>query len=71
MITQTDLTLANHEAAHAHEPWVLVRFCGYQQGFGTYPGRALFNIVAGPYTVGSTVTIESMIKAGYRCEVIE
>ena len=71
MTTPSDLTLASHEAAHAHEPWVLVRFQGWQQGFGAMPGRALFNIVAGPYTVGSTVTIESMIKAGYRCEVIE
>jgi hypothetical protein len=70
MTTPSDLTLTHHEAAHAHEPWVLVRFCGYQQGFGSMPGRALWNVVAGPYTVGSTVTIETMLAAGYRVEVI-
>ena len=70
MLTQTDKLLAEHEAAHAQEPWVLVRFQGWQQGFGSMPGRALFNVVAGPYTVGSTVTIETMLAAGYRVEVV-
>jgi hypothetical protein len=70
MTTPSDLTLANHEAAHAQEQWVLLKWCGYQAGLGTMPGRALWNVVAGPYTVGSTVTIETMIKAGYRCEVV-
>jgi hypothetical protein len=70
MINQSDLTLAGHEAAHAHEPWVLLKWCGWQPGFGTMPGRALWNVQAGPYTIGSTVTIETMIAAGYRVEIV-
>jgi len=70
MITPSDITLSNHEAAHAHEQWVMLKWCGYQQGFGRMPGRALWNVVAGPITKGSTVTIETMLAEGYRVEVV-
>jgi hypothetical protein len=66
MTTPSDLTLAHHEAAHAHEQWVLLKWCGWQPDFDHLPGRALWNVIAGPYTVGSTVTIETMLANGYR-----
>ena len=51
MINQSDLTMANHEAAHAHEPWVLLKWCGWQPGFGTMPGDLYWETVYGALAV--------------------
>lgn len=70
MITQTEITMADHEAANSFKPWVLLKERGFQPGFGRIPGRMLFNVVAGDYTAGSTVTIQSMLDLGLRVEVV-
>jgi hypothetical protein len=62
---------AEHEAESAAKPWVLVRKCGFQPGVGHVPGRMLYNTVAGALREGFTVTIESLLKQGYRVEVVE
>lgn len=62
--------MADHEAANTSKPWVLVRELGYQVGFGRIPGRMMFNVVAGDYQAGSTVTIQSMLDLGFRVEVV-
>ena len=69
METLSDKKWAEHESQSTGRDWLLLRFVGWQPGFGSMPGRALFNVVAGNYTVGSTVTLETMISAGYRVEV--
>lgn len=71
MITQADQTLADHEAANTDKKWVVVRAKGWQPGFGSIPGRWLFNVVAGHAELHSTVTIESLLKLGLRVEVVE
>lgn len=71
MIATADIKAAEHEAANAGKPWVLVRRAGFQEGVGHIPGRMLYNTVAGAIREGSTVTIESLIKQGYRVEVVE
>lgn len=75
MITQQDIDdanyeAANYEAANAHKNWVLLKERGFQPGFGRIQGRMLFNVVAGDYTAGSTVTIQSMLDLGLRVEVV-
>ena len=70
MLTPSDKLLAEHEAKSHGKDWLLLRFIGWQPGFGSMPGRALWNVVAGAYTIGSTVTIETMLSAGYRVEVV-
>ena len=69
MITATDQILIEHEAANADKPWVLVRKCGYQPGFGGGPGMMLYNVVGGEYARHSTITLETLLKQGYRVEV--
>lgn len=71
MISTTDRQLAEHEAANAGKPWVLLRKVGFQSGFGNLPGRMLFNVVGGQYAEGSTVTLETMLRQGFRIEVVE
>lgn len=71
MIGVADKALAEHEATHAAEPWVLIRARGWQPGVGSMPGRYLFNVVAGDYLKGSTVTIETLLKHGFRMEVVQ
>lgn len=71
MIAEQDKRLAEHESANASKPWVLVRKRGYQPGCGSISGRMLFNVVAGDYGAGSTVTIESLLHQGYRVEVVD
>lgn len=47
-------------------PLVTVRYLGLQEGFGPIAPRALFNVVGGPVEmIGSTVTLESLTRAGY------
>lgn len=66
-----EIAAAEHEAANLDKPWVLVRKCGYQPGLGNIPGRMLYNTVAGAIRAGSTVTVEGLLKQGYRVEVVE
>ena len=48
-----------------------VRYQGFQQGFGAFPGFELYNIVAGDgLKAGSTVTLKSLIERGYAPEVV-
>lgn len=70
MISQTEITMADHEAANSFKPWVLLKEHDFQPGFGRIKGRMLFNVVAGDYTAGSTVTIQSMLDLGLRVEVV-
>lgn len=70
MITQNDNALIEHESESIQKPWVLLRELGYFEGFGHIPGRMMFNVVAGDYTRGSTVTIQSMLDLGLRVEVV-
>lgn len=70
MITQNDNAMIEHESESIQKPWVLLRERGYQEGFGRIPGRMLFNVVAGDYASGSTVTIQSMLDLGLRVEVV-
>ena len=65
------ITAAQHEAESAGKPWVLVRKAGFQQGVGHVPGRMLFNVVGGAIRAGSTVTTETLLRQGYRVEVVE
>lgn len=71
MTTTADIAAAEHELASAAKPWVLVRKHQFQPGYGSVPGRMLYNTVAGAIREGSTVTIEGLIKQGYRVEVVE
>lgn len=52
-------------------PRVVLKKHGFQEGFGTLPGRWLYNVVSGDYAAGSTVTIESMKSRGFKVEVVE
>lgn len=53
------------------KPMVVLKFAGHQPGFGTLPGRDLYNVISGDYAHGSTVTIESMKMRGFKVEVVE
>lgn len=66
-----DIKAAEHEAASAGKPWVLVRKHQFQPGFGHIPGRMYYNVVGGAIREGSTVSIEGLHKQGYRVEVVE
>lgn len=66
-----DQQLAEHETRNASKPWVLLRKLGWQPGFGNIQGRMFYNVVGGHYTEGSTVTVESLLRQGFRVEVVE
>lgn len=70
MLSTADKFAAEHEAENADKPWVLVRKCGYQPGFAGGPGMMLYNVVAGEYALHSTIAIETLLKQGYRVEVV-
>jgi hypothetical protein len=70
MIATHEITLAEHEAKQHGKPWLVLKAIGVQPGFGSIPSRTLYNIIAGEYCIGSTVTIESMLAKGYRVEVV-
>lgn len=70
MITESDKLMADHEIQSIGKDWLLLKFHAWQPGFGSMPGRALFNVVAGAYTIGSTVTLETILAAGYRIEIV-
>ena len=70
MITKSDALMAEHELQSFGKDWLLIKECGWQPGFGNAPGRMLYNVVAGAYTIGSTVTAETLLKAGYRLEIV-
>ena len=67
MTTPSDLTLANHEAAHAHEPWVLVSPSYFQPNLLSDGGKQMYRVKSGEF-IGSDLTIESCLKLG-RVEV--
>ena len=71
MITQGQQRAAELEVANADKPWVLLRPLGFQPGLTRAEGRMLFNVVGGDIPPGSTVTAETMLKDGYRVEVVE
>ena len=54
----------------SQRPLVVLKKHGFQEGFGTLPGRWLYNVVSGDYAHGSTVTIESMKARGFKVEVV-
>ena len=70
MISKSDALMADHEIQSMGKQWLLLKEKGWQPGFGSMPGRMLFNVVAGPYTIGSTVTIDTLLAAGYRLEIV-
>ena len=72
MTTPSDLTLASHEAAHAQEPWVLVRESYYQPNFASTSsvrGWTLYTVLTGEYK-GSDKRLDSLFKLGLRVEVV-
>ena len=73
MITKSENEILKHEAREWNKPWVLLRNIGVQSGSGNLPSVTLYNIVGGPagVTMYSTVTAESMLRQGYRVEVVE
>ena len=70
MISKSDALMADHEIQSMGKQWLLLKEKGFQPGFGSMPGRMLYQVVAGPYTIGSTVTMETMLSAGYRIEIV-
>jgi hypothetical protein len=50
---------------------VFLKEQGFQPGFGTLPGRMLYNVVGGDYIHGSTVTKETMVERGFKVEVVK
>ena len=66
-----EVTAAEHEIASAAKPLVLVRELGIQQGVGHVPAMSLYNVVGGALRAGSTVTVRSLLRQGYRVEVVE
>jgi len=54
----------------SERPLVVLKKHGFQEGFGTLPGRWLYNVISGDYAHGSTVTIESMKMRGFKVEVV-
>ena len=60
-----------HAVQQSTIPRVYLKEQGYQPGFGTLPGRMLYNVVGGDYVQGSTVTKETMIERGFRVEVVK
>lgn len=66
-----DRIAAEHETAHAGKPWVLVRKHALQPGLISGVGRMYFNVVGGAIREGSTVSIEGLLKQGYRVEVVD
>lgn len=71
MITAEDKTATEHEAQSAGKPVVLVRELGVQEGVGHVPAMTLYNVVGGAIKSGSTVTVRSLLRQGYRVEVVE
>lgn len=71
MITTEEKIAANHEAENARKPVVLVRELGVQQGIGHMAAITLYNTVGGAMKAGFTVTIRSLLRQGYRVEVVE
>ena len=67
----TTLQLTRHAAQQPTTPRVFLKEQGYQPGFGTLPGRMLYNVVGGDYVQGSTVTKETMIERGFKVEVVK
>lgn len=67
----TTLQLTRHAAQQPTIPRVFLKEQGYQPGFGTLPGRMLYNVVGGDYVQGSTVTKETMIERGFKVEVVK
>ena len=68
----TTLQLTRHAAQQPiTRPRVYLKEQGYQPGFGTLPGRMLYNVVGGDYVLGSTVTKETMIERGFKVEVVK
>jgi len=51
-------------------PLVRVMKLGLQPGFCGLAGVMLYNVVGGAYAMHSTVTIASLMAAGYRVEVV-
>lgn len=70
MIIESDIFLADHEASSMDKPWVYLREYQYQPVHGAVKGFLLYNVVAGHYTTGSTVTIQNMLNLGLRVEVV-
>lgn len=67
----SEITLAEHEAQSEGKPVVLVRELGLQQGVNHVPAMMLYNVVGGDIRAGSTVTLRSLLRQGYRVEVVE
>ena len=66
------IAIAVTDETKINQRWVQVKKHAYQQGFGHLAGRMLYNTVGGGgMPEGSTVTIESLLKQGYRVEVVE
>lgn len=70
MITESDKLMMDHEIQSLGKDWLLIKQQGWQPGFGNAPGRMLYNVVAGAYTIGSTVTAETLLAMGYRLEIV-
>ncbi len=67
------LTPEQKQAAEnaAHGKAIQVRYLDVQPGFLHHKPQPLFNVVAGDYAVGSTITLKTAFRLGLRVEVVE
>lgn len=50
---------------------VTLRFAFIQPGFGELKDIPMFNVVAGDYAVGSTISLQTCFRLGLKVEVVE
>ena len=70
MISKSDALMADHEIQSMGKDWLLITPYKFNPGFGIAPGVMLYTVVAGAYTLGIPVSSETLIKAGYRLEIV-
>lgn len=68
MLTPSQIQAAENAAEQKH---VVLRYAGTQPGFAHLLPTPLFNVVAGDYTIGSTITLATAFRLGLRVEVVE
>ena len=67
----TTLQLTRHAAQQPTTPRVFLKEQGFQPGFGTLPGRMLYNVVGGDYITRFDCDKETMVERGFKVEVVK
>lgn len=68
MITTEQIKAADNAASGTV---IQLRYIGVQAGFAHLLPQPLFNVVAGDYMLGSTITLKTALATGSRVEVVE